>query len=272
MFVVMIISNFLATRKFFGGRDNKEISDEHPTILTPDGKTFAIWGLIYTMLMVTVIAQLFPSGSAEGTLLRESSWAKLDVRWSLIAAFLCNALWLPVFNNEWFKTAFIIIVFYLVFLLSAYLNMVDGVPTNSFHYALLEVGVSMNTSWIVIACLLNFLSCAGDLGWKKNGVAGNEYVAIAIIIILTLLAAQRSIDGLDFAWAFVTCWALRGVYRMQTEPNELRYPSVAMNLWVASAANWGSIAAGVSVVIGFGLRLYECVGPYADKHHIVLIQ
>jgi hypothetical protein len=45
-----------------------------------------------------------------------------------------------------------------------------------------------------------------------------------------------------------------------------------MNSWVASAANWGSIAAGVSVVIGFGLRLYGGVGPYADKHHIVLIQ
>ena len=44
--------NVLASKKFFGGKDNKELSDENPTYLTPDGKTFAVWGMIYLLEMV----------------------------------------------------------------------------------------------------------------------------------------------------------------------------------------------------------------------------
>jgi hypothetical protein len=32
-----------------GGKTNKQISDENPTYLSPDGQTFAIWGIIYTL-------------------------------------------------------------------------------------------------------------------------------------------------------------------------------------------------------------------------------
>jgi hypothetical protein len=48
---------------------------------------------------VLVIAQLFPSESAEALLQRESP-VGLDVRQQMVLAFVINGVWLPVFNNE----------------------------------------------------------------------------------------------------------------------------------------------------------------------------
>ena len=41
--------NGLASAGLLGGKTNKQISDENPTYLSPDGQTFAIWGIIYTL-------------------------------------------------------------------------------------------------------------------------------------------------------------------------------------------------------------------------------
>ena len=54
---------------------------------------------------VLVIAQLFPSESAEALLQRESPLAGLDVRQRMVLAFVTNGVWLPVFNNETWTSA-----------------------------------------------------------------------------------------------------------------------------------------------------------------------
>ena len=88
-FVVMTASNALTTMGFFG-LDNKTISDENPTYVTPDAFTFAIWGIIYLFEACLAVAQLFP-GEHEEVFARRCRLLKLDVRQRLVIAFLTNA-------------------------------------------------------------------------------------------------------------------------------------------------------------------------------------
>ena len=55
--IVVLIVNFLANFLPIGGRTTGEISDAYPTLFTPAGFTFSIWGVIYFFLIMYVIYQ-----------------------------------------------------------------------------------------------------------------------------------------------------------------------------------------------------------------------
>ncbi|MDH5779591.1 MAG: hypothetical protein OEZ29_03260, partial [Candidatus Bathyarchaeota archaeon] len=50
-FIVTVAVNILAgSTTLLGGKMSGDISDLYPTLITPAGYTFSIWGLIYTLL------------------------------------------------------------------------------------------------------------------------------------------------------------------------------------------------------------------------------
>lgn len=273
-FIFMVVFNGLASAGLLGGKTNKQISDENPTYLSPDGQTFAIWGIIYTLELVLVIAQLFPSESAEELLQRES-FLGLDVRQEIVLAFVINAIWLPVFNNEYFWTSWVIIVIYLGFLLSIYVDVNTQTTEGILEYIFYAAGISLNCSWVVVAtCVSTFLNL-GRVGWKdQNGVAGSVLAASVVIVLVTLLACQRALAVYDLVWAFGAAWALMGIYRMQTvadkvslaqdenvevgrtDVDAVRFPLSAMNANLGNLARGCSYLVIVAMVAGAALALF----------------
>ena len=61
---VMVAINYLAELLRLGGKDIGEISAKYPNLFTPAGYAFSIWGLIYLLLLIYVIYQLW-SGKEE---------------------------------------------------------------------------------------------------------------------------------------------------------------------------------------------------------------
>mmetsp|Transcript_107906 Transcript_107906/g.247366 ORF Transcript_107906/g.247366 Transcript_107906/m.247366 type:complete len:268 (+) Transcript_107906:60-863(+) len=253
MFVVMAVSNVLAMKRAFGGKDNKEISDTHPTYLSPDGKTFAVWGMIYTMELVMVIAQLFPSDTTEEIFARKCPITGLDVRERLMLAFALNAFWLPVFNNEFYLGAFVVIIGYLTFLISAYTDLAPTTLPGVMQVILFSVGVSLNTSWVLVATFVNFVLYAGELGWKTNSVAGNVPAACGIVAFVGYLGCVQAFMGYDFAWAFVAAWACMGIKRMQIIPEQTRFPVKALSSTLANCAQYTAFA----VILAMGAAVVK---------------
>jgi len=61
-YVLTVIINGLAgSTTLIGGVNTAAISDLYPTLITPAGFTFAIWGVIYFLLGVFVLYQALPS-------------------------------------------------------------------------------------------------------------------------------------------------------------------------------------------------------------------
>jgi len=261
-FAVMVTSNVLSTKKFFGGKDNKVISDSHPTYVTPDGLTFAVWAVIYTFLLVTTIAQAAVSeGSSADALLSTRGCLGLDTRELLSIAFLLNVLWLPVFSNEKYWAAFAIMVLYLLALLCTWINTVQAGTV--LDYILVGVGVSLNTSWIVVATAVNGFLVFGEAGWKDQfGVAGTPIFASIIVWCVAVIACVILLLQADPAWGFVAAWALRGIYRMQTIENIDRFPTVALNKQIALSAQVSSAI----VLFAVGVQLVAS-GWSEYKHH-----
>lgn len=255
-FVIMAASNYLAQKKFFGGKDNKELSDTHPTYVSPDGPTFAIWGFIYLFELLLVIVQFVgwsPDArlSCDAVFARRCPFTGLDVRERLVLAFLANAVWLPVFNNESFFGALSIMGVYFGLLISITLDLnaaTAGVPLARMVFG---TGVSMNASWILVALCVSIFFCGGELGWKdEHGVAGSVVSAAIVCILVCVVGCLRALFECEIAWAFVAAWALRGIYRMQTVEDAERFPPTGMSKSLASCAVWASRAVVASMVLG----------------------
>lgn len=255
-FVIMASSNYLAQKKFFGGKDNKELSDTHPTYLSPDGFTFAIWGMIYLLELIMIVAQAVgwsPEDklSIEGIFRKRCMFTGLDVRQRLIIAFMANSLWLPLFNNECFFSALGVMAVYLCFLLSAHLDLLAATAGFPLSNIVFSSGVAMNASWILVAFLLSIFFCGGELGWKdKHGVAGSVSAAIVGALVVCSIGSARALLECDLSWAFVAAWALQGIYRMQTVEDAVRFPPTALNATLASVAMWAARLVVLAMLAG----------------------
>lgn len=257
-YALMVLSNVLAMKKFFGGKDNKQISDEHPTYVSPDGKTFAIWGFIYMLETVLVVAQAFPSNRTNDIFGRQCPLTGLDVRERLVVAFLANGIWLPIFNNEYFWSALGIMAVYLAFLSSAYMDLNVTNTGGIFERVAFTAGLAMNVSWIVVAFSVSIFFCGGLAGWEdEHGVAGSVPAALAVVGLVTALGCERAIFACDLSWAFVAAWALQGISRMQTVPDKVRFPLSAMNATLGKAAEVCSLLVGCSMLAGAGFSVYQ---------------
>jgi benzodiazapine receptor len=54
-FIITLIINGLSNTTLIGGRTTAEVSNGYPTLITPEGYVFAIWGIIYVLLGVFVV-------------------------------------------------------------------------------------------------------------------------------------------------------------------------------------------------------------------------
>ena len=57
-YLAMIATNVLANALPLNGRRTGEVSDSYPSLFTPAGVTFSVWGVIYLLLGAHVLYQL----------------------------------------------------------------------------------------------------------------------------------------------------------------------------------------------------------------------
>jgi len=60
-FAITLVINGLAGTTLIGGRTTAEVSDMYPTLITPAGYVFAIWGIIYLLLGAWLVYQALPN-------------------------------------------------------------------------------------------------------------------------------------------------------------------------------------------------------------------
>jgi tryptophan-rich sensory protein len=92
-FVVTVLVNGLAgSTTILGGKNTAQISDASPTLITPAGYVFAIWGVIYVLLGAFVVFQALPNERGEGF------HSKIGVLF--ILSSLVNVAWLFLWRNS----------------------------------------------------------------------------------------------------------------------------------------------------------------------------
>ncbi|MCK8492041.1 tryptophan-rich sensory protein [Spirosoma sp. RP8] len=214
--ISLIVTNYLSNVGAFGGQTNANISAKYPTLITPAGYAFSIWGVIFLGLLAFAIYQATPSQRTNPRFRAVGGWVILNA--------FCNSIWSPLFNNERIGLALVVILVMLFSLViieqrllarpHSPLLPVDGdatLPESAASPAetwLARIPFSLYFGWLTIATIVNVAVYLKATDFSLMGLSEQTW-AVAVLIVGLVVGAvvfnrYRSVAYiLVFAWAYV---------------------------------------------------------------------
>ena len=212
----LILMNFLANVVPFGGQTMAEVSSKYPTMITPAGYAFSIWGLIYLTLAVFAVFQFFKG--------REVRLYKLIWPYALIN-FGANACWLIAFQNEWLYLSLalmVVILSSLIYMFKIFYRLKRMMGTTHRYFFHVPFGLYMG--WVSVAAIVNaaIVFSSLNLAFFQNneGLFAVISIVVALALALALLFSQK-----DFIFSFAVLWALIAIYIKQMDEPMVMYAS-----------------------------------------------
>lgn len=227
-FVAVIVVNSLAGgTRLVGGRNTADVSAAYPTLITPAGFTFSIWGVIYALLAAFIVFQLMPRHRRDRFNAR--------VGYFFILSSLFNITWLFLWQYEYIVASVPLIFALLATLVVIYLRLDIGKARVALGERLfVHLPISVYLGWITIASIADVSSAVVSVGWGGFGLAPSTWAQMAVIVALgttlVVLGARR-----DVAYGSVVVWALVGVTANQLEHPEVTFVTGASAIIVIAA-------------------------------------
>ena len=186
-----------------GAMSNGAMSVRHPTLLTPAGYAFSIWGVIFSGLVIYTGWQLRQGAEPSGLPSRLTP--------VLTLAVLATTAWTLVFSYELIGPSLAVMLLLLVLLAVAYsrarrLVLASAAPAWPTWFLSLYLG------WIMLATVLNLifgLRDAAGVQWSAEASLVGSYGLVIVASGLGIALARRSRDGLlplPIAWGLVGTW------------------------------------------------------------------
>lgn len=228
---VLILVNALSNIIPFGGQTNADISAKYPTLITPEGYAFSIWGVIYLTLAIFAVWQFFKG--------KEVRFYKMIWPYFMINV-VANCLWLVAFQNEWLVLSLAlmaVILLSLIAIFKIFYRLQRSIGTTRRYF--FHVPFGLYFGWVSLASVVNtaVVLKSYNLPFFENNEGLFALIAIAVASALGLifLVSQK-----DFIYPFAILWGLVAIYVKQQDA------PMAMN-----AALFGSIALILGMLIIF---------------------
>lgn len=210
------------------GPTNGVISDRYPTLVVAAGYAFSIWGLIFLWDVVFGFWQLSRKRQAGGALDR--------IRLPAALGFALTTLWMPVFSNQVFWLAWLIIWASLACLAVCAVRLSrDPAPEPGQRWFALAP-LSLHAGWLSLAAILNTAQVIVAYRWLPTDRMLGWSTALLLAAAALLLALNLRMRG-NLAYVAAALWALVAVYVKQS----------ASSLAGADTAAW--MAVGIAVLL-----------------------
>ncbi len=231
-FVVTLLVNGLSNTTILGGKNTAQISDLYPTLVTPAGYVFSIWGVIYVLLLIFVIYQAMPKQKDK------AFHREIGYLFALSCAF--NAIWLFLWQYQQLAISVVVMLGLLGSLIAIYLRLNIGKSKAPLRERIcVHLPFSVYLGWITVATIANISAALVSVGWNGLGIAPAYWAVLVILVALAitlLMIARRK----DIAYGLVLIWALAGIMVKQAAT-----PTVAMTAEIGALI----IAIGLAAAI-----------------------
>lgn len=203
-FAVMVFVNALAGgTKLIGGVNTAQVSNANPTLITPPGYVFAIWGIIYILLGIFVVFQALSSQKGKDY--------QKKIGWMFVLSCVCNILWIFLWQNQLIAISVVVIFLFLATLIVLYRRIGVGMNKISLGEKLaVHVPFSIYLGWLTIASIANVSVALVSIGWNGFGISPVSW-SILILIIATLIGLLVVVRRRDIAYGLVFVWAFTGI-------------------------------------------------------------
>jgi hypothetical protein len=194
----IIFVNWMAAMGNIGGITPDVISSKYPTVITPAGYTFSIWGIIYLGLIAFSIFQALPSNT---NVFRQ-------IRSPYIFSCVANCGWIYLWHHEMIVLSVFVILLLLASLALIGFNLRDESSIGENLFAKLPFGVYFG--WVTAATFINITIALLYLGFNAS-----ETVSLALgcfIILLTAIVGVIMRERLtNSGYPLALAWAYTGI-------------------------------------------------------------
>lgn len=222
-FLGMVAVNALANILPINGQGTGEISDFYANLFAPAGLTFAIWGVIYLLLLVETLYQLelfAPVKTAASARLLE----KVGIYFSISS--IANTAWIFSWHYQIIALSMILMIIILgcLILINQTIKKESLAISEKFF---IRLPFSVYFGWITVATIANATTLLVSLGWDGFGLPEVAWT-VAIIVIGMLIGAATIVRNHDIAYGLVLIWAYAGILIKHTSDAGFagQYPAV----------------------------------------------
>ena len=213
-YAVMILLNVLSNALPINGQSMPEISAKYPSLFTPAGFTFSIWGVIYLALLVFLVWQALPAQRDNAKIAAVSNWFKLNC--------LLNALWIVVWHYDLVIVSLLVMLAILATLILIYRALIATIADAPWvEHLTLYLPFSLYTGWITLATIANASVVQTALG-LDDAVLGAVQWTLLKLAAAGAIGATMILRLRDAPFALVIAWGAYGIAVQQ-----LSTPSVA---------------------------------------------
>jgi hypothetical protein len=230
--ILTIIFNALVNIIPLNGVTSGGVSDSFPSLFTPPGYVFAIWSVIYTLLIVFMVFQARSSQS-------EASYLKQTAIFYVIGGII-NISWLVLFHYSYGQPAIyaftpILIGLFLVIMLYTYVKLGIGKVSVPLGEKLaVHLPISVYAGWISLANIANIASVLNTI-IPGIPIATQELWTALVIIVALVITLLMLVIRHDFAYGLVVIWATVGIASIRGSIPLIFYAAIGTAVIVALA-------------------------------------
>lgn len=208
VFALVIVVNVLSNVLPINDQTMSEISAKYPSLFTPAGFTFSIWGVIYLSLMLFVVYQALPSQRGNQAIARIGPLFKINC--------VANGAWLVAWHYDLLYLSLFLMLVLLATLVLIYRAILDQLEfaTLSQHLAL-HLPFSLYTAWITLATIANISVVQTGNGWDNLGLTAISWTLLKLAVAGAIGATMVIRFG-DAVFVIVVAWAAYGIAVMQS--------------------------------------------------------
>jgi benzodiazapine receptor len=202
LYLITMGVNTMGAFGVINGLSQKEVSDAYPTLITPSPSAFSIWGLIYVLLLISLIFMVVKH--------QDKRTAKLidAISVPFWIASLANMLWIVAFSFEMIGLSTLLIGILVLSL--AVVNRRLRTPLGVGE-KINAVAFGLYNGWLIIATVVNAAAFLVQVKWNRFGLAESAWAIIILIaaLLITLLIQLRLRNAmltLPLAWAYYGIW------------------------------------------------------------------
>ena len=201
-FLIMIGVNAVANILPIGGNTTGEVSKAYPNLFTPAPITFAIWGIIYLLMLIFILFQWgFIGNRAFTSLVRD----EIGIVFAISCIF--NIAWIFAWHMKRIEISTILIVLLLLSLI-VITRRVSRTNGSLLTYLMVNVGFDIYFGWIIAATIANISVMLTKWKWDGWGISDVTWTIIilivgAIIASLVVIMDNRYFSGIAVIWAYI---------------------------------------------------------------------
>jgi hypothetical protein len=228
-YIIMVVTNSLANILPINGKGTGEVSDSYQNLFAPAGITFAIWGVIYLLLLVYTIYQLRRYKRESDT--KKQIFTKVGILFSISS--IANTIWIFAWHYDVIWLSLILMLVILICLIN--INLI--LKNNDFPILekfTVKLPFTVYFGWITVATIANITTFLVSINWNRFSLS-EVFWTDFIIGVGAVIGFIGVLYYKSFTYGIVLIWAYFGIALKHLSPEQFngRYPSVIITVFIS---------------------------------------